>query len=279
MKILIVGAGGVGGYLCAKLIECEKDVTLLATEKTKNIIQKNGLKVIDVDKEIIVKPKLNPEGKYDIVFITTKYYDLDEVIEEIKPFINNDTLIVPILNGIKHFEKLEKLNAKVLKSCIYILSNKKAPAVIHKKTPLFYLCIEDNEKIKKVFEGCELKVKFSKNIDEDIWKKYLFISTFATLQSFYKKPTGWIMENKKDEVERFLDEVIRIAKNYGVDLTNEKEKIIKQALNIPYESKMSMQLDFEENKKTEVETITGFLADKSEFISMYFRELNERTAK
>jgi len=107
MKILIVGAGGVGGYICAKLIECDKDVTLLATEKTKNIIQKNGLKVIDVDKEITVKPKLNLEGKYDIVFITTKYYDLDEVIDEIKPFINNDTLIVPILNGIKHFEKLK----------------------------------------------------------------------------------------------------------------------------------------------------------------------------
>jgi len=87
------------------------------------------------------------------------------------------------------------------------------------------------------------------------------------------------MEKKRDEVERFLDEVIRIAKNYGVDLTNEKEKVIKQALNIPYESKMSMQLDFEENKKTEVETITGFLADKSEFISIYFRGLNERTAK
>jgi 2-dehydropantoate 2-reductase len=273
MKILIVGAGGVGGYLYAKLIECKKDVTLLVTEKTKNIIQKNGLKVIDVDKEIIVKPNLNPIGKYDIVFITTKYYDLDDVNEEIKPFINSNTLIVPILNGIKHLEKLEKLNAKVLKSCIYILSNKKAPAVIHKKTPLFYLCIEDNEKIKKVFDECELKVKFSKNIDKDIWKKYLFISTFATLQSFYDKPTGWIMEKKRDEVERFLDEVIRIAKSYEVDLTNEKEKVIKQALNIPYESKMSMQLDFEENKKTEVETITGFLADKSKFINKFYKEL------
>jgi len=273
MKILIVGSGGVGGYLCAKLIECAKDVTLLTTEKTKNIIQTKGLKVIDVDKEIIVKPKLNLEGIYDVVFITTKYYDLDEVTKEIKPFINKDTLIVPILHGIKHFEKLEKLSAKVLKSCIYILSNKKAPAVIHKKTPLFYLCIEDNEKIKKVFDTWKFSRDFSKNIDEDIWKKYLFISTFATLQSFYKKTTGWIMENKRNEVERFLDEVIRIAKNYGMDLSYEKEKVIKQALNIPYESKMSMQLDFEENKKTEVETITGFLADKSEFINKFYKEL------
>ena len=279
MKILIVGAGGVGGYLAGKLLECKKDVTLLATPKTRKIIQKNGLKIIDVDKEFTVHPILELSGIYDVVFLTTKYYDLDDVIDEIKPFINKNTVVVPILNGIAHFEKLKKLNAEILKACIYILSNKKERGVIYKKTPLFYLCIEDNEKIKKVFEGCDLKVKFSKNIDLDVWKKYLFISTFATLQSFYMKPTGWIMEEKKEEVEKFLDEVIRIAKEYGIDLKNEKEKVIKQALNIPYESKMSMQIDFENNQPTEVETLTGFLADKSDFIDKYFRELNERTVK
>jgi 2-dehydropantoate 2-reductase len=81
------------------------------------------------------------------------------------------------------------------------------------------------------------------------------------------------MENKRNEVERFLDEVIRIAKSYEINIANEKEKVIKQALNIPYESKMSMQLDFEENKKTEAETITGFLAQRSEFINKFYKEL------
>ena len=199
-----------------------------------------------------------------------KVIDITEVVKDYKLYIEKDE---DMDSYVIDFEKLEKLNAKVIKSCIYILSNKIAPAVIHKKTPLFYLCVEDNEKIREVFSGSELKVKFSKNIDEDIWKKYLFISTFATLQSFYKKPTGWIMEKKRDEVERFLDEVIKIAKEYGVELSNEKERVIKQALNIPYESKMSMQIDFEENKKTELETITGFLAQRSEFINKFYKEL------
>ncbi|GAB6073801.1 ketopantoate reductase family protein [Nautilia lithotrophica] len=279
MKILIVGAGGVGGYLAGKLLECGKNVSVMLTPETKEIVRKNGLKIIDVDKEFVVYPNLEIEGIYDIVFVTTKYYHLDEVIEKIKPYINKNSIIVPVLNGVAHFEKFKKLNSKILKACIYILSNKKAPGVIYKKTPLFYLCIEDDEKIREVFEGCDLKIKFSKNIDEDIWKKYLFISTFATLQSYYKKPTGWIMENKRGEVEKFLDEVIRIAKEYGVDLSSEKEKVIKQALNIPYESKMSMQIDFENNQPTEVETLTGFLAKKSEFINEYYRKLNAGTFK
>jgi len=279
MRILIAGAGGVGGYLAGELLRCGRDVTLLVTPKTYEKIKKDGLKIIDVDKEYTVYPKTELEGIYDVVFITTKYYSLDDVKEKIKPYINHKTLLVPILNGLAHIDRLKDLNAEILKACIYILSNKRSTGVIHKKTPLFYLCIEDNEKIKKVFEGCSLKVKFSKNIDEDMWKKYLFISTFATLQSYYKKPTGWVMEEKRDEVEKFIDEAVRIAKSMGVDLEGEKEKVIKQALNIPYESKMSMQIDFENGSETELETITGFLAQKSEFINKFYRELNERTSK
>ena len=271
MKILVVGLGGVGGYLAYKLIKCGYDIDAFAGEKTNEVVKKEGLKIIDVDKEEKVFPNIKIEGIYDVIFITTKSYNLKEVLKEIEGHYDEHTLIVPILNGIGHFEMFKDVKAKILKACIYILSNKAGINAIHKKTPLFYLCVEDNETIRKVFAPCkDLKIKYSQNIDRDIWKKYLFISTFATLQSYYRKPTGWIMEEKRDEVEKFLDEVIRIAKEEGVDLESEKEKVIKQALNIPYDSKMSMQIDFEKGNKTEVDNLTGYLAKKSEFIKKYY---------
>jgi len=276
MRVLIVGIGGVGGYLAYKLIKCGIDVTIKARGSHLEAIEQNGLEVIDVDKEDKVHPKTNLQGIYDIVFITTKSYHLDSVIYEIKPFINENSIVVPILNGIGHFEKFENLNTKLIKACIYILSNIKEDGIIYKKTPLFYLCLEEDESLKKIFKNCtDLKVKFSQNIKQDIWKKYLFIATFATLQSFYQKPSGWIMEEKRDEVEKFIDEIIKIAKDEGIDLTNEKEKVIKQALNIPYNSKMSMQIDFEKGHKTEVDNLTGYLAKKSEFINRYYLKLKE----
>jgi 2-dehydropantoate 2-reductase len=263
VKILIIGAGGVGGYLAYKLKKCGNYVSAV---DSKGKVKK--LRVKDVDKEEEIKlDKL--DKNYDVVFVTTKSYHLDNVIEKYKDFLKN-SVVVPILNGIGHFEKFKEFNYK--KACIYILSNKEN-GIIYKKTPLFYLCLEDDETLRKIFENCDLKVKFSKNIDKDIWKKYLFISTFATLQSFYQKPTGWIIEEKRDEVEKFLDEVIRIAKEKGIDLSDEKEKVIKQALNIPYNSKMSMQIDFENGNVTEVDNLTGFLAKKSEFINNYYQNL------
>lgn len=263
MKILIIGPGGVGGYLAYKLKKCGHFVSAI---DSKGEVKK--LRVKDVNKEEEIELD-SLDKKYDVVFVTTKSYHLDDVVEKYKNFLK-DSIVVPILNGIGHFEKFKEFNYK--KGCIYILSNKEN-GIIYKKTPLFYLCLEDDETLKKVFENCDLKVKFSKNIDKDIWKKYLFISTFATLQSFYQKPTGWIMEEKRDEVEKFLDEVIKIAKDEGIDLSDEKEKVIKQALNIPYNSKMSMQIDFEKGNLTEVDNLTGFLAKKSEFINKYYKEI------
>jgi len=277
MKVLVVGVGGVGGYLAYKLIKCGYDVDVFATEKTNEKIKKEGLKIIDVNKEETVYPDVKINGIYDVIFVTTKSYNLDEVLKEIEGHYGTNTRIVPILNGIGHFEKFKNINAKLIKACIYILSNKSSLNVIHKKTPLFYLCVEKDEILEKLFEPCsDLKIKFSEDIDKDIWKKYLFISTFATLQSYYQKPTGWIMEEKRDEVEKFLDEVIKIASKEGIDLKGEKERVIKQALNIPYESKMSMQIDFEKGNKTEVDNLTGYLAEKSEFINDFYKKLKEK---
>jgi 2-dehydropantoate 2-reductase len=268
VKILIIGAGGVGGYLAYKLKKCGNYVSAV---DSKGEVKK--LKIKDVEKEDEVELDSLSEN-YDVVFVTTKSYHLDEVIEKYRGFLKN-AIVVPILNGIGHFEKFREFNYK--KACIYILSNKEN-GIIYKKTPLFYLCIENDETLKKVFKNCDdLKIKFSKDIDKDIWKKYLFISTFATLQSFYQKPTGWIMENKRDEVEKFLDEVIRVAKEEGIDLADEKERVIKQALNIPYNSKMSMQIDFEKGNLTEVDNLTGYLAKKSEFINNYYQNLKKRS--
>jgi len=264
MKILVIGPGGVGGYLACSLKKCGRFVSVIGSGG-----EVKKLKIKDVDKvDEVDFDRL--DGKYDVVFVTTKSYNLEEVIKNLPKYLKEDSIVVPILNGIGHFEKFKDFNYK--KSCIYILSNKEN-GIIYKKTSLFYLCVEDEEKLREIFKNCDLKVKFSDNIDKDIWKKYLFISTFATLQSFYSKPTGWIMEEKREEVEKFVDEVIRIAKSYGVDLNGEKEKVIKQALNIPYESKMSMQIDFEKNQKTEVENITGFLSKNSDFIASFYNSL------
>jgi 2-dehydropantoate 2-reductase len=272
MRILIIGAGGVGGYLAGNFAKNGIDVTLFATPKTNKFIAKNGLKIKDVDKEFSICIKTKLSGIYDVIILAVKAYNLDDVLEIIKKHSNKNTIVLPLLNGVGHFEKL-KFNLK--KGCIYIVSHKKDINFIEKKSPLFYLCYEKDEKLDTLFSKTDLKVKSSENIDVDVWKKYLFIATFATLTSYYQKPMGWVIENREDEVIEFVKRMLNLAKNLGINLDEKKEieKIIKQAKNIPYDSKTSMQIDFEKGNKTELENLVGFLKN-DEFIAKFYKKLN-----
>ena len=272
MRVLVIGSGGVGGYLAGVMAKNGIDVTLFATSKTNQFIAKNGLVIKDVDEEYQVCIKTKLEGIYDIVIVAVKSYNLDDIIEILKKHTNKNSVVLPLLNGVGHFEKLKEFNLK--KGCIYIVSHKKDINVIHKKANTFYLCYEKDEKLDELFSKLPLKTKSSENIDIDVWKKYLFIATFATLTSYYKKPMGWVIENKEDEVREFVKRMVNFAKKLNISLDYEKEisKIIKQAKNIPYDSKTSMQIDFEKNNKTELDNIVGFLDD--EFINRYYEELN-----
>ncbi len=273
MRILIIGAGGVGGYLAGNFAKNGIDVTLFATPKTNKFIAKNGLQIKDVKEEYSVCVKTKLSGVYDVIILAVKAYNLDDVLEIIKTHSDENTIVLPLLNGVGHFEKLKKFNIK--KGCIYIVSHKKDINFIEKKSPLFYLCYEKDEKLDELFSKTDLKVKSSENIDVDVWKKYLFIATFATLTSYYKKPMGWVIENREYEVIEFVKRMINLAKNLGIELdeNREIEKIIKQAKNIPYDSKTSMQLDFEKGNKTELENLVGFLKN-DEFITKYYQKLN-----
>ena len=271
MKVLIIGAGGVGGYLATKFVQCGIDTTLFATPKTNEFIAKNGLQVTGVEElSVCIKTKL--QGIYNIIIIATKSYHLDDIIPILEKHSNQDTIVLPLLNGVGHFEKLKNFNLK--KGCIYIVSHKKDINVIEKKTDTFYLCYEKDEKLDKLFSKCNLKTKSSENIDSDIWKKYLFIATFATLTSYYKKPMKWVVDNKEDEVVEFVKRMINLA---PIKFNTDKEiaRIIKQAKNLPENSKTSMQIDFEKENQTELENLVGFLA-KDEFINKYYQELKNR---
>ena len=272
MRVLVIGAGGVGGYLAGIMAKNGIDTTLFATPKTNEFIAKNGLIIKDMQDTFQVCIKTKLDGIYDVVIVATKSYNLDDVIEIIKNH-TNESVVLPLLNGVGHFEKLKQFNLK--KGCIYIVSHKEDINVIHKKADTFYLCYEKDEKLDKLFSKLPLKTKSSENIDIDIWKKYLFIATFATLTSYYKKPMGWVIENKEDEVIEFTKRVIKKAKSLNINLDEENElnKVLKQAKNIPYNSKTSMMIDFEKNNKTELENITGFLSD-DKFINKYYEALN-----
>jgi len=281
MRIAILGVGGVGGYIGGKLAlsKDKKDkIIFISRGKQLQKIKKDGLKLIDEDKEYIIKPDLttddpNDIDKFDLLIVSVKSYDLKESILALKDNISNDTVILPLLNGVDHNKEIKRFcpNAKVLNGCIYILSNIKETGTIKKYGRVFNLIYGSNEQnldefawLKGLFDKAGLKNKLTSDIELETWKKYLLISAYASMTSYYQEPLGFIADKKLDELKEVLFEIKSVANAKNIEIEDKViYKILDRIATLPYESKTSMQLDYEKNKKTELEALCGYIVKEA----------------
>src|SRR4051812_47476011 len=113
MKTLIVGAGGIGGYFGGRLLEAGRDVTFLVRPRRQAQLAKDGLRVVSShgDVHIPVPPTVAAEAlreSFDLVLLSCKSYDLDSAMESFAPAVGPRTVILPLLNGMRHLEALDR---------------------------------------------------------------------------------------------------------------------------------------------------------------------------
>src|SRR5260370_28485606 len=112
MKLLVLGAGGIGGYFGARLAESGTDVTFLVRPRRREQLARDGLRIKSPvgDVRLPVKTVLASElaPTYDIVLLTCKAYDLDSALDAIAPAMNGKCAVVPMLNGMAHLTRLDE---------------------------------------------------------------------------------------------------------------------------------------------------------------------------
>ena len=110
MKILILGAGAIGGYVGGRLQQAGSDVTFLVRPARQQALQRDGLVIKSKKGDATLKVKTvlggAEGGPYDVVIVTCKAYDLDSAIEAIAPAVGPATTVLPLLNGMNHIDRL-----------------------------------------------------------------------------------------------------------------------------------------------------------------------------
>jgi 2-dehydropantoate 2-reductase len=110
MRILVLGAGAIGGYFGGRLVQAGADVTFLVRERRAQQLHERGLVVRsphgDFTMPVRTTVRADPGSAVDLVLLTCKAYDLDSAIETIRPAVAASTCIVPLLNGVAHIERL-----------------------------------------------------------------------------------------------------------------------------------------------------------------------------
>ncbi|HFJ9467679.1 2-dehydropantoate 2-reductase [Bacillus paranthracis] len=285
MRILVLGAGGVGGFFGGRLVEKGEDVTFLVRSKRKKQLEERGLVIRSVNGDFSFQPKLitkeDQTAPFDVILFSTKAYHLNEAIQDLKPFVGESTVIIPLLNGIAHVSLLQKEfgEEKVIGGLCFIettLNNQGEIVQTSAANRLMFgeMKSQDSERIQhisKAFAGTKSSFILSENITQDMWHKYLFITVMSGVTTLMRAPIGPIRESEggRDFIQNLFEECMEIMRCVGAPI---KDNIVQEHMKIidkiSYNMKSSMQRDMEKGSSIEAKHLQGYLLDVAEQFSI-----------
>jgi 2-dehydropantoate 2-reductase len=289
MKICIVGAGATGGYLGVKLINAGFDVSLVARGAHLTAMKKNGLTLIENDKEITCSPKCSDSmkelGKMDFIFITLKAYSINGLVEEISTMFDENTSVISSYNGIPwwYFFGAEGQFKNYRIKCIdpkniqwnVITPERIIGCVVYPATeiiePGVIKHIEGNRfslgepngaqterilRISKAMARADLKAPVRKNIRQEIWMKLIGNLAFNPLSVITGETLDVLLlneENKKTAYEA-MKEASSIMDKLNVPMSISIDQRIEGAAKVG-SHKTSMLQDYERGKELELDAL------------------------
>lgn len=276
MKILVVGAGAVGGYFGGRLLEKGEDVTFLVREKRKKQLEATGLVIKSVHGDAVLQPSLITSGQqveaYDVILLSMKAYHLEAAIADFVPYVGPQTMVVPLLNGISHVDKLVTAfdEKNVLGGLCFVESTLDSEGSIVQTSGIHDLVFgerigEQTERVLKlaeVFDGTKSNFVLSKNINRDMWHKYLFIATLAGVTTLFRSPIGPIREDSHGAatIKDTLQEVAAVMRSIDAPIAENIVELNWDKLHsIEAGMKSSMQRDMEKGLSVEADHFFGYL--------------------
>ncbi len=277
MKILILGAGAIGGYLGGRLGEAGQDVTFLVRPATKERLDRDGLRVIssygDIATPVTTVTAQNLSTVHDVVIVTCKAYDLDDAIEAVRPAVGTNTIVLPILNGIGHMEALNAAfgEERVLAGTVQISAVRRDDGVIEHKNDWRWLRFGEQAgglsarvtELRDAFSGTPgLEPVALENGMQEMWEKFVHLATAAGMTCLMRANAGQIVRSEEglELFQRFLETTARVAGHAGYPPSDSFMDNYRKLFSDPASKyATSMLRDIEAGNPTEGEHILGLL--------------------
>jgi 2-dehydropantoate 2-reductase len=232
MRVLVVGAGAIGGYFGGRLLQAGRDITFLVRPRRASELASAGLVIKSPNGDVTLKnpPAVQADqlkDKFDVVLLSCKAFDLDDAIKSFAPAVGPDTSIIPLLNGMKHLDVLDGKfgRERVLGGlCAIAVTLNEKREVIHLQ-PMQSLTFGERDgkvservrAIDEVFKSGNIGAVASEHILQDMWEKWVFLASLAASTSLMRAAVGVILSSPdgKDFVLGMLDECRAIATAEG----------------------------------------------------------------
>jgi len=285
MKILVVGAGAVGGYFGGRLVQAGRDVTFLVRPKRAAELKQAGLIIKSplgnatfTDVKTVQDEQLS--SHYDLILLSCKAYDLDSAIASFAPAVGEGTLILPLLNGMQHMDILQQRFGaeRVLGGVCLIaatLDNERAIVHLNDLAAISFgmpgnLNPARVEAVASALQGAQFDAKDSDAILQLMWEKWVFLASLAGSTCLFRAAIGDILKapDGLQLIAGLLDECQAIAARNGYPVRPAFiERTHKMLFATGSRLTASMLRDVENNAHTEAEPILGDLIRRAAYTS------------
>lgn len=231
MRMLVVGAGSTGGYFGGRLAAAGRDVTFLVRPQRAARLAADGLEVVSPHGNLTLKPKLaladGITAPFDVVLLTVKAYALEAALDDLAPAVGPETMIVPVLNGMRHVELLtERFGAKALVGGVARIASTLDPQgrVLH-LAPFHDVSYGEMDgslspriqALDAFMRGAGFDARLSTAIEREMWEKWVFLSSLGAVTCLMRGTIGEVeaAPGGRAFAERLIDEVVAIVSAVG----------------------------------------------------------------
>lgn len=231
MQILILGAGATGGYFGGRLAEAGGDVAFLVRPRRRQQLAASGLVVKsplgDIERPVRTLGRDDIAHPFDLVVLSCKAYDLDAAMDAVEPAVGPDSRVLPLLNGLAHMDRLDARFGpdRVLGGLCHLAATLTGEGEIHHLNRLHRLTLGDRgdgksgsaSAVSTLLETSPVEVVLSENIAQDMWEKFVFLTSLAASTCLMRAGVGDIMATDAGEeiVLSLLDECEAVAEASG----------------------------------------------------------------
>lgn len=205
MKILVVGAGAVGGYFGGRLVQAGRDVDFLVRPARAELLREHGLNIHSLDgrtENIPVRPVTRDEltDDYDLVLLSVKSYGLEGAVEDLAPAVGPGTVVVPFLNGMRHLDVLvERFGRDRVYGgvCMVMTRLDEDGGIVEVGRmgelvygPLSDSPVVDLDRVHGALEEAGFTARPTKDIRQEMWDKWVFLASLGAVTCLMRAPIG-----------------------------------------------------------------------------------------